>query len=323
MKKRNVAILGAGNIAGTMAATLQKMKGVCCYAVASRGLGRAQEFAQKFGFEKAYGSYEEMLADDQVELVYVATPHSHHYEHARLCIDYGRPVLCEKAFTADAKQAEELIAYAGKKGVFLTEAIWTRYMPFLQTIQEVLASGIIGELTFLSANLSYPIEHVARMQDKKLAGGSLLDLGVYTLHFAGMIFQTPIQKVAALCTYTQSGVDEQDSITLQYEDGKLAVLNCSMRCQGDRLGLIHGTKGYAVIENINNFEKMTVYDTTSKALASYQRPEQISGYEYEVEASLEAIEKGWLECPAIPHTETLRIMRLMDEIRAQYGVQFT
>lgn len=322
MKKSNVAIIGTGTIAGVMADTLKEMKHINCYAVAARDLQRAEAFAKKYGFKKAYGSYEEMLRDDKVDLVYISTPHSHHFEHAKLCIEYGKPVLCEKAFTANAVQAQELIDYAKEKKVFITEAIWTRYMPFLKTIREVLDSGVIGEAKMLSANLSYPISHVARLQEKELAGGALLDVGVYTIHFASMMFGSDIKSVSSVCTYTDTGVDEQDSITIIYEDGRVAVLNCSMLGVGDRKGMIHGTKGCIVIENINNFESMTVYDAEHKKIASYKRPKQISGYEYEVEASLEAIEKGWLEYPDIPHKETVRIMKFMDDIRANWGIKY-
>lgn len=322
MKKMRIGILGAGNIAQTMAKTLKTMRGVEAYAVAARDQERAKGFAERFGIKKAYGSYEEMLADDKVELVYIATPHSHHYEHARLCIDYAKPVLCEKSFTVNAEQAEKLFAYAAEKKVFITEAIWPRYMPFLKTIRQVADSGIIGELKFLSANLSYPVSDVPRIVEKELAGGALLDVGVYTIHFAGMIFGSEVKKVSAVCTYTDTGVDEQDSITLVYEDGRMAVLNCSVLCRGDRKGMIHGTKGYIVIENINNFESMSVYDTNSKKIASYKRPKQNTGFEYQVAACVEAIQKGWMEYPDIPHAETVRIMKLMDSVREQFGVRY-
>ena len=322
MRKMNVGIIGAGNIAGTMALTLKGMKQVCCYAVAARDKERAEAFAKKYGVKKAYGSYEEMLQDEKVELVYVSTPHSHHFEHAKLCIDHGKPVLCEKAFCANSAQAKELLSYAREKGVFLTEAIWTRYMPFLKTIREVLASGVIGEPKLLSANLSYPVSEAPRMQEPELAGGSLLDLGVYTLHFAAMLFGKEVKSIQAVCTYTEKGMDEQDSITLMFEDGRMAVLNCSMLSVGDRKGMIQGTKGCMVIENINNFESLTVYDADHKKTAFYKRPKQITGYEYEVEACVEAVRKGWLEYPDIPHEETLRIMRQMDEIREKLGVRY-
>ena len=322
MGKLNLAVLGAGNIAETMARTIQGLDDVCAYAVASRDQKKAQEFADKYGFKKVYGSYEEMLADPEVGLVYVATPHSHHYDHCKLCIEAGKPVLCEKAFTANAEQAEELLALAKEKKVFITEAIWTRYMPFLKTMRDVIESGIIGKPCLLTGNLGYTLDHVARMQDPALAGGSLLDLGVYALNFASMIFGTEILKMSSVCTYTESGMDEQNSITLIFKDGKMAVLNSTMMGMSDRKGIIYGSKGFIVIENINNFESMKVYNEAYQEVASYQRPDQITGYEYEVIESKKALDEGLLECVQMPHEETIRIMKLMDTLRNEWGVRY-
>lgn len=322
MGKLNLAVLGAGNIAETMARTIQGLDDVCAYAVASRDQKKAQEFADKYGFKKVYGSYEEMLADPEVGLVYVATPHSHHYDHCKLCIEAGKPVLCEKAFTANAEQAEELLALANEKKVFITEAIWTRYMPFLKTMRDVIESGIIGKPCLLTGNLGYTLDHVARMQDPALAGGSLLDLGVYALNFASMIFGTEVLKMSSVCTYTESGMDEQNSITLIFKDGKMAVLNSTMMGMSDRKGIIYGSKGFIVIENINNFESMKVYNEAYQEVASYQRPDQITGYEYEVIESKKALDEGLLECVQMPHEETIRIMKLMDTLRNEWGVRY-
>ncbi len=322
MKKLKMAILGAGGIASIMAKTISQMEQVECYAVGSRSLEKAQAFAQKFGFQKAYGSYEELVKDEEVELVYIATPHSEHYENARLCIRHKKPVLCEKAFTANAKQAKELLEYAKKERVFITEAIWVRYMPMLQIIRKELADGVIGTPTMLTANLGYLVSAVPRMQRPELAGGSLLDLGVYPINFALMMFGDNIAKVSSACTYTDSGVDEQDSITLLYEDGKVAQLAASMLGLSDRRGTIYGTKGFMVIENINNFESLTVYDTNYHEVKTIERPAQISGYEYEVEACIRALSEGKLECEEMPHEETLRVMELMDGLREEWGVKF-
>lgn len=320
--KINVAIMGAGNIAGTMAATLNKMKSVRCYAVGSRNKDKAVDFARKFGCKKAYGSYEELVLDKKVDLVYIATPHSEHFDNAKLCIEHGKAVLCEKSFTANAAQAEELIAFAKEKNILITEAIWTRYMPMLATIKEVVGSGIIGLPTMLTANLGYVINGVARMTDPALAGGALLDVGVYTINFASMIFGTEVKKISSTCTYTKSGVDEQNSVTMIFEDGKMAVLNSSMMSLSDRKGIIHGTKGFIIVENINDFESITVYDSSYKKIEKYNRPRQISGYEYEVEACVEALQKGEIECPQMPHEETIRIMKLMDSLRNEWGIKY-
>lgn len=322
MKKLKMAILGAGGIASTMAGTISRMEQVECYAVGSRSMEKAQAFAQKFGFQKAYGSYEELVKDGEVELVYIATPHSEHYENARLCIRHKKPVLCEKAFTANAKQAKELLDYAKKEKVFITEAMWVRYLPMLQTIRAELADDVIGTPTMLTANLGYLINEVPRLQRPDLAGGALLDVGVYPINFARMIFGDRIVKISSACTYTDSGVDEQDSITLIYEDGRVAQLAASMLGLSDRRGTIYGTKGFMVIENINNFESLTVYDTGYRPVKKIERPEQISGYEYEVEACIRALSEGKLECEEMPHSETLRVMELMDALREEWGVKF-
>ncbi len=317
-----MGILGAGNIAGKMAGTIQKMPQVTSWAVASRSLSRAQAFAKEYGFTHAYGSYEELVLDPELDLIYIATPHSHHYENMKLCIAHGKNVLTEKSFTQNAEQAKEVLAMAEEKGIFVTEAIWTRYMPMRRTLDEVLASGIIGTPYSLYATLSYPLTHVQRMTDPALAGGALLDLGVYPLNFASMVFGDEIKEVKASAVLTDTGVDAVDSITLIYKDGRTAVLHSDMRVSSNREGAIYGDKGYIMVQNINNCEGIRVYDPGHHLIAEYETPKQISGYEYEVEACMRALEKGEKECPEMPHAETIYIMELMDKIRAQIGVVY-
>lgn len=321
-KRINMGILGAGNIAGTMAETVNKMMGVKCYAIASRTLEKAEGFGAAHGIKKCYGSYEELLADKKVDLVYVATPHSEHYENVKLCIRHKKPVLCEKAFMANAAQTEAILKLAEEEDVLVTEAMWIRYMPMYRKIREVLDSGIIGDVRMVSANLCYAIEGKKRLVEPALAGGALLDLGVYPIHFASMILGTEVEKTESSCDMLSTGVDRQESITLHYKNGAMAVLTASMSVISDRIGGIYGTKGYAVIENINNFESMAVYNEKHEKIAFYKAPKQISGYEYEVEACVKALREGWKQCPQLPHAETLRIMRLMDGLRAQWGVKY-
>ena len=319
-KNTRIGIIGCGWIAEKMAITLQGMEKVEAYAIASRDLNKAETFAQKWNFTRAYGSYEEMLDDELVDLVYIATPHSHHYAHTRLSLLKGKPVLCEKAFTANAKEAEELLQLAKEKNLFLTEAIWTRYMPLSQTICGLVDNGAIGRPQLLTANLCYPNYHKERMHKPELAGGALLDLGVYTLNFAAMVFGTDIIRTTSACIKTDTGVDAQNSITLEYADGKLAILCSSQMAKSDRQGIISGDKGFIIVDNINNPQKVSVYDSDYQLTAVYNCPPQITGYEYQVYASIEALENGWLESPFMPHQETLRIMRQMDELRKEWGV---
>lgn len=321
-ERNNVAILGTGHIAAKMAATLQQMKDVNCYAVASREQIRAEAFAKEWGFKKACGSYEELAADPHVDLVYIATPHSHHYEHARLCILNGKAVLCEKAFTANARQAEALLQLAKERNVFITEAIWTRYMPFSHTIRELVFNGSIGRPHMLTANLGYPIAYKERIAKPELCGGALLDIGVYPINFARMIFGTDIDDIQSHCVKNNYGVDIQESISFRYANGNMAVMQLTASCANDRQGIISGEKGYIVVDNINNPQQAAIYDSDHQLVKIYDCPSQISGYEYEVQASIDALRRGQLETAAMPHAETLEIMHLLDRIRQQWGVVY-
>lgn len=322
MEKFKLGIIGTGWIADQMAKTIAGMDEVELYAVASRNIKTAQKFQAAHGVTKAYGSYEEMVQDDLVQLVYVATPHSHHYDNVMLCFDYKKPVLCEKAFTATAWQAEEIIERAHKENIFVTEAIWTRYMPLSKTINETIESGIIGTPKMISANLCYPNIDKPRMYLPELAGGALLDLGVYTLNFAAMIFGSDIEKTISTCMLTETGVDSQNNITLHYTDDRMAVLTSSNLVKSDRQGIISGEKGHIIVENINNPQSLTIVDNDYQVVKTIKCPKQITGYEYQVYASMEAIRAGKIECADMPHEETLRIMRQMDELRKEWNVLY-
>ena len=315
-----MGIMGAGNIAEVMAGTIQRMPRVTSWAVGSRTLEKAQSFAEKYGFQRAYGSYEDLVDDSEVQLIYIATPHSHHYENIKLCLEHGKNVLVEKAFTQNAAQAREVVDMAKGKGLLLAEAIWTRYMPMRKTLDDILASGVIGKPTSLYATLSYPIAHIERIQEPSLAGGALLDIGVYPLNFASMVFGDNIEKISATAVLTEKGVDAVTTAVLTYRDGKVAVIHADCRAASNREGAIYGEKGYILVQNINNCEGIQVYNADHRLIASYETPQQISGYEYEVEECMEAIDKGLMECPRMPLAETVRIMEFMDEIRRQIGV---
>lgn len=315
-------ILAPGRMANAMALAVSSIPDIERYAVASRDLGRAENFAKMWEFEKAYGSYEEMVKDPEVEFVYVASPHSHHYEHAKLCLEHGKHVLVEKAFTVNAKQAEELVALSKKNNVLLAEAMWTRYMPNRQMISDVINGGVIGKVTSLTANLGYVISHVERMREPSLAGGALLDIGVYPINFALMAFGDDIKSIDATAVMTEKGVDLMNSITLTYEDGRMAVLHSSMAAVTDRQGVINGDNGFIEVQNINNCEEIRVYNLDRKMVARYEVSEQVNGYEYEVVACIKAIREGKIECEEMPHEETLRVMHILDSIREKWNMKY-
>lgn len=312
-------ILAVGNIAHSMAKAVSGIERIETYAAASRDIKRAQAFAEKWGFSKAYGSYEELADDPEAELIYVASPHSHHYEHAKLCLEHGKHVLLEKAFTVNAAQAEELIKLAEEKNLLLTEAIWTRYMPSRKMINDLIEAGTIGNVSSMTANLGYPLTHVPRMVRPELAGGALLDLGVYPITMALMLFHERVTDVVSTAVFSPEGVDWMNSVTLTFADGKMAVLNSNMTARTDCRAIVNGDKGYMEIREINNPQEILIYDRDGKLKERFKAPEQINGYEYEVEACIEAIEAGRIECGEMPHSETLRVMHLLDEIRSQWG----
>ncbi|NCC63231.1 MAG: Gfo/Idh/MocA family oxidoreductase [Spirochaetia bacterium] len=318
----NVAILGAGNIARKMATTLAQMEHVKAYAVASRDLDKAQEFAKKWNISKAYGSYEQMLSDSNVDLVYICTPHSLHYEHMMMALKSGKHVLCEKSFTVNATQAKEVLSYAKEHNLLAAEAIWTRYLPMRLVLDQILERRVIGEPHCLTANLCYPVKGVKRLMDLELAGGALLDLGVYPINFAMMVFGSEIESIASTCVKTDSGVDESNSITLTFKGDKMAVLHSSMLSTSDRRGAIFGSRGFIEFLNINNCEGINVYDRDYNLVETYKPFKFITGFEHQIEACRKAIEEGNLELKQMPHSEIIKVMEVMDTLRSQWQIKF-
>ncbi len=317
-----LGILGAGNIARKMAATVNEMEHVEAHAVASRDLQKAREFAQKWNVRKAYGSYEEMLSDPEIDLVYVCTPHSLHFEHMMMSLDKGKHVLCEKSFTMNAEQARKVLAYGREKKLLVAEAIWTRYLPMRLVLDQILERRVIGEPHALTANLCYPVKGVKRLTDPALAGGALLDVGVYPINFAMMVFGNNIESIESSCIKTDSGVDESNSITLTFKGDKMAVLHSSMVSTSDRRGAIFGTRGFIEFLNINNCEGINVYDKEYNLVETYKPFKFITGFEHQVEACRKAIEEGALECKQMPHSEIIKVMEVMDTLRSQWGIRF-
>ena len=317
-----IGILGCGVMAETFADTLRQMGEVECCAAASRTLKRAEEFAGKYGFKKAYGSYEELCADPEVELIYIATPHSSHFDNMKLCIRHKKPVLCEKSFTVNAREAEQIREYAEQEQVFVAEAIWTRYMPSRNMIQEIIDSGIIGDISVLTANLSYPISHKERIMRPELAGGALLDIGVYGVNFAMMHFGTDIERIESSVRMTDTGVDAMESITIFFRSGRMAVLTHDIYSRSDRKGIFYGEKGYIIVENINNPQSISVYDTEDRLVRRMDVPKQISGYEYEVLECIDAVRSGEKESTSMPLSDTIKVMEIMDQLRGQWGLVY-
>ena len=317
-----VGIIGTGWIAEKAAITLTGLTMCEAYAVGSRSQEKADEFARKWDVKKAYGSYAELMADPNVDLVYVGTPHSHHYDVTREALLAGKPCLVEKAFMANRRQAQEIIDLAHERKVFLAEAIWTRYQPVVNMVRELIAAGRIGTPRLLTATLGYSMGEKPRIMRADLCGGALLDLGVYALNFVRMFFPADIVSIDSQCVKSKTGMDLTNAITLVLADGMLCNLQSSAACVGDNIGVIAGTDGNLIIDNINNPQTITVNGPDRTYIETIRVPKQITGYEYQFVACRQALIDGLLEPLEMPHAETLYIMELMDGLRQKWGVRY-
>ena len=316
-----VGIIGAGWIAEKAAITLDGLANCEAYAIASRSKEKAEAFAEKWKIRKAYGSYSELIADPSGDLVYVATPHSHHYDVTREALLAGKPCLVEKAFMANLRQAKEIVELARERKVFLAEAIWTRYQPVVKMMRDLISSRI-GTPRLVTATLGYSMGDKPRIMRADLCGGALLDLGVYALNFVRMFFDADIVSITSQCVKSQTGMDLTNAMTLVLSDGVLCNLQSSAACVGDNIGVIAGTDGNLIIDNINNPQKITVNGPDRTYIETIPVPQQITGYEYQFIACRQALIDGLLEPKEMPLEETLYIMELMDGLRKDWGVKY-
>ena len=319
------SILGAGHIAekvATTAAFLAKRGELRLRAVAARDADRAAAFAARFGFETSFGSYEALAADDATDLVYVATPNTFHAPHTSLCLKHGRSVLCEKPFTANAREAEEVFALARERGLFCGEAMWLRFLPASHAIDEVLRSSRIGTPRLIEADFAVPVADKERIREPSLGGGALLDLGIYPIAFALMHFGTDYADVTGRATLLPTGVDDQSAFSLGWADGRIAAAACSTTAAGGASARIVGTAGTIEVPQLTRCEGFRVAPFGGGEAEDVSLPFECNGYEYELRAAAQAVAGGLLECPEAPHSATLAALRAMDTLRASWGVRF-
>ena len=321
-KIMRVGIIGAGWIAEKAAITLNGLTDCQAYAIASRSQEKAVAFASKWNIPKAYGSYTELLNDPDVDLVYVATPHSHHYDVTREGLLIDKPCLVEKAFMANLRQAKDIVELAHERGVFLAEAIWTRYQPAVGIVRKLLTDGRIGLPRLVTATLGYSMGNKERIFRPDLCGGSLLDLGVYVLNFVRMFCDADIVTLDGYCVKSDTGMDLTNTITMILSDGIVANVQSSAQCVGDNIGVIAGTKGNIIIDNVNNPQRITVNGPNRVFVEDIHVPQQITGYEYQFLACRQALIDGLLEPREMPHAEMLYIMQLMDGLRQKWDVRY-
>ncbi len=327
-----VGIVGTGWIAEKAAITLRGLTECEAYAVGSRRKETAEAFAAKWNIGRAYGSYGELIADPDVDLIYIGTPHSHHYDVTREALTAGKPCLVEKAFMANARQAQEILQLAHERGVFLAEAIWTRYQPVVGMVRQLIAAGRIGMPKLITATLGYSMGEKPRIMRPDLCGGALLDLGVYALNFVRMFcgetepeksfVSADIVSMESQCVKSKTDMDLTNAMSIVLSNGMLANVQSSAACVGDNIGVIAGTDGNLIIDNINNPQTITVNGPDRTYVETIHVPQQITGYEYQFLACRQALIDGLLEPREMSHAETLYIMQLMDDLRRRWGVRY-
>ena len=317
-----VGIIATGWIAEKAALTIQHMEGVTCHAVASRSFEKAEAFAQQWGIPNAYGSYSELITAPDIDLIYVGTPHSHHYDVTMEAIQHGKPCLVEKAFMANYEQSLAIVNAAREKKVFLAEAIWTRYQPIVQTIRQIIKDGRLGDLRLLTASIGYSMGDKPRIMRADLCGGALLDLGVYGINFVRMFCDAKIERIESQCMKSDTGMDLTNTISFNMAGGIMANIQSSACCVNDNQGTICGTEGYLIVDNINNPQTVKVYKRDRIFVEEIKVPQQITGYEYQFLACKDALEQGLTESPYMLLDETLYIMKMMDDLRFKWGVYY-
>jgi predicted dehydrogenase len=313
--------LSAGGIATAVAKDFQ-IAGITIQAVGARELAKATEFAEKFDIPNVHEGYEALVNDPEVDAVYVSTPHPWHHQHALLALNAGKHVLLEKPFTINAREAEEIRALAAAKKLFVLEAMWTRFLPSMDAIFEVINSGILGEIKLVIADHSQYLPHVPRLWEPELGGGALLDLGIYPVSFAVRVLGLP-QKVTAKAVLTGDKVDENTSIIFEYENGAQATLTTCMSVAGPVNAIVVGTFGR--IEIAKTFYAQTsfkVYNQGGEVIQSYGEKIEGIGRQYQGLHLEKCVAAGLIESPILSVTESVEIMKVMDELRAQIGVKY-
>jgi len=316
-------ILGTGFIAGLQVPDLQE-NGFTVQAVGSRTEESSKAFADGHGISTAHGSYEDLVADPDVDVVYVATPHPFHHANALMALKAGKHVLVEKAFTINAREAQEIVDLAAAKGLVVLEAMWTRFLPHMARIREIIGQGTIGEVrkVLASHNQDLPKDPAHRLNDPALGGGALLDLGIYPISFAFDILGAP-QRILASASKTVTGVDRQTSAIFEYAGGAQAIVDCELDAASANRALVIGTEGWIDIESTwYNPVPFTVFDAAGNMVERFDQPVNGRGMQYQA-AELERLAgAGATAGSLLPPTETVSIMAAMDEIRRQIRLEY-
>ena len=319
-------ILGCGRIARKFASDLRLVTDAELIAAGSRNKETLLSFAKDFSCNHLHNSYEELVANSEVDVIYIATPHSHHYEHTLLCIGHNKAVLCEKAFAINSKQAKEMVDTARKKNVFLMEALWTKFLPHYKKLQELLQKNTLGDVKSVLVNFGFKASPNSpqRLLDPILGGGTLLDIGIYNVFMTTSVLGKP-DSIEATMTAASTGVDEQIAVVFKYSNGAIAQLFSSFVTNLPIQAEINGTAGCVTLTS--RFYEPSATIQLSKQIP-YEREivpvekEAGFGYQYEARHVNECLKKGLTESPVMTHADTLMLMETLDAIRMKAGIKY-
>ncbi|HVU98207.1 MAG TPA: Gfo/Idh/MocA family oxidoreductase [Puia sp.] len=316
-------IIGPGKIAKKFAAALGMVEGATLRAVASRDAARAAAFAKEYGAAASCSSYEELVSDPAIDAVYIATPHGFHAEHAILCLRHGKAVLCEKPLALSAHEVSAMVAASRESGAFLMEAMWTRFIPLMQSIRELIDSGAIGAIKYIRADFGFPapFNPEGRLYNMRLGGGSLLDIGIYPLFLCTQLLGRPA-RITAAGDLSPTGSDVTCHAVLQYGDGASAVISSTLACQTSITAEIAGTE--AMIRIPTPWYKNDRYEwsRTGEPSQPVTLEPMVNGFEYQIRETMRCRALGLIESPMLPHSFSLMMAETMDEIRRQIGVKY-
>jgi predicted dehydrogenase len=323
-KTYNWAILGCGKIARKFSNDLKTLPNARLYAASSRSIENAQSFASELGFEKAYGSYEEMVQDPNVDVVYIATPHSHHFEHSMLCLNHKKAVLCEKAFAINSKEVSQMIEASRKNNTFLMEAIWTMFQPSFQKAMEIVRSGELGALKMVHSDFAFNADYnpEKRLYNVELGGGSLLDIGIYPIFMTLMTLGKP-SEIKTLASFCPTGAEESIMMSFAYPGGKIASLVSSFACHSSTQTEFSFENGFV------RLNRRFYTPTTLTYWKSFEEEKILTfekgvGFGYELEAAhvMECLDAGKIESDLMPLSLSADLMEILDRVRKDAGIVF-
>jgi predicted dehydrogenase len=322
-KKYNWGILAPGKMSAKFTTGLKLLGNAELYSVGSRDLQRAKQFSSDFGFQKYYGSYEEFAADPDLEIVYVASPHSHHHEHVMLCLKYGKHVICEKAFALNSKEVEEMVIEAKSRNLFLMEALWPPFQPFYKKASEIIKSGVTGKIVHLNGYFSFlaPYDPHDRKFSLALGGGSLLDIGIYPVIDALTFIGVP-SDIKANAVFGETGSEESLCAIFSYPDGRMASLYSSFRTQTGIGCDILCENGNLTVSRGRDMNQRTLLSLHGRENQEFIFRPDAMGYHWEAEEVMKCLDEGKTESTVVPLSFSLDLMKTLDRIRTAAGIVF-